>query len=148
MVSRALPAAYRDGSDLDARAELMMGAHLAGQALTLCGLGLVHGIGHALTAHTGTPHGVALAAVLEEVMAFSAPAAQDAYERVGRAMRLAPPADGDWAGAAVEGVRAISGTLDIKRPLREPGTDRGMLPSIATGAVADAVTQELAAAAE
>ncbi|MFJ5533782.1 iron-containing alcohol dehydrogenase family protein [Streptomyces sp. NPDC093261] len=141
MVSHALPLAYRDGSDLDARAELMMGAHLAGQALTLSGLGLVHGIGHTITAHTGTPHGVALAAVLEEVMEFSAPAAQGAYERVGRAMRLAPPADGDWAGAAVSAVREISGALDIKRPLRELGADRALLPAIAAGAVADAVTK-------
>ncbi|MFG2826940.1 iron-containing alcohol dehydrogenase family protein [Streptomyces sp. NPDC048434] len=141
MVSGALPTAYRDGSDLDARAALMLGAHLAGQALTLSGLGLVHGIGHALTAHTGTPHGVALAAVLEEVMVFSAPAARDAYEQVGRAMRRTPPADGDWARATVQAVREISGTLDVKRPLRELGADRGMLPAIAAGAVADAVTK-------
>lgn len=95
MIGHALPLAHRDGSDLDARAELMMGAHLAGQALTLSGLGLVHGIGHALTAHTGTPHGVALATVLEEVMEFSAPAAREAYERAARALRVPPPADGD-----------------------------------------------------
>ncbi|MFD3419685.1 iron-containing alcohol dehydrogenase family protein [Streptomyces decoyicus] len=141
MVSGALPMAYRDGSDLDARAALMLGAHLAGQALTLSGLGLVHGIGHALTAPSGTPHGVALAAVLEEAMVFSAPAARDAYEQAGRAMRLAPPADGDWARATVRAVREISGTLDITRPLRELGADRGMLPAIAAGAVADAVTK-------
>lgn len=141
MVSHALPIAYRDGSDLDARAELMMGAHLAGQALTLSGLGLVHGIGHSLTAHTGTPHGIALAAVLEEVMEFSAPAAQDAYERVGRAMGLASPTDGDWGRATGEAVRAISGALDIKRPLRELGADREMLTSIAAGTVTDAVTK-------
>jgi len=60
------------------RSELMLGAHLAGRALTLSGLGLVHGIGHALTAHTGTPRGVALAAVLEEVVRFSAAAAAEA----------------------------------------------------------------------
>ncbi|MEW2157809.1 iron-containing alcohol dehydrogenase [Streptomyces sp. NPDC007189] len=141
MVGRALPAAHRDGSDLDARAELMMGAHLAGQALTLSGLGLVHGIGHALTAHTGTPHGVALAAVLEEVMEFSAPAAAEAYEQAARAMRVPPPADGDWARAAVTAVRELSGALGIKRPLRELGADRAQLPDIAAGAVADAVTK-------
>jgi alcohol dehydrogenase len=141
MVSRALPAAHQDGTDLDARAELMMGAHLAGQALTLSGLGLVHGIGHAITAHTGTPHGVALAAVLEEVMEFSAPAAQGAYEQVARAMRVDPPADGDWTGAAVSAVRELSGALDVKRPLRDLGADRALLPAIAAGAVADAVTK-------
>ncbi|KOT88472.1 hypothetical protein ADK86_31595 [Streptomyces sp. NRRL F-5755] len=41
----------------------MMGAHLAGQAPALSGLGLAHGMGHALT---GIPHGVALVAVLDE----------------------------------------------------------------------------------
>ncbi|MFI6355034.1 iron-containing alcohol dehydrogenase family protein [Streptomyces sp. NPDC050743] len=141
MISRALPAARRDGSDLDARAELMMGAHLAGQALTLSGLGLVNGIGHALTAHTGTPHGVALAAVLEEVMEFSAPTAREANEQAARAMRVPAAADGDWARAAVTAVRELSGALDIKRPLRELGADRALLPAIAAGAVADAVTK-------
>ncbi|MFB8180758.1 iron-containing alcohol dehydrogenase family protein [Streptomyces sp. NPDC055966] len=141
MIGHALPLAHRDGSDLQARAELMMGAHLAGQALTLSGLGLVHGIGHALTAHTGTPHGVALAAVLEEVMEFSTPRAREPYERAARALGVAPPADGDWARAAVTAVRELSGALDVKRPLRALGADRSLLPSIAAGAVADAVTK-------
>jgi alcohol dehydrogenase len=131
--------AYRDGGDLEARAGLMLGAHLAGHALTLSGLGLVHGIGHALTAHTGTPHGVALAAVLEEVMAFSAPAAAEAYEATARALRLPPTPD--WAGAAIEAVREISGAIEIKRPLRDLGVVREDIARIATDAVADAVTK-------
>ncbi|MEV4452255.1 iron-containing alcohol dehydrogenase [Streptomyces mirabilis] len=118
----------------------MVGAHLAGQALTISGLGLVHGIGHALTAHTATPHGVALAAVLEEVLEFGAPAAQDAYEQAGRALRLAPPADGDWARAVIDAVHTISGALGIKQPLRELGVRPDMLQPIAQGALADAVT--------
>ncbi|MER5520642.1 iron-containing alcohol dehydrogenase [Streptomyces sp. NPDC002763] len=140
MVGRWLPAAHRDGTDLEARAQLMLGAHLAGQALTISGLGLVHGIGHALTAHTGTPHGVALAAVLEEVLEFSAPAAGDAYEQTARALRLTPPADGDWARAAIDAVREISGALGIKQPLRELGVRPDLLRPVAAGALADAVT--------
>ncbi|MFK0108963.1 iron-containing alcohol dehydrogenase family protein [Streptomyces sp. NPDC091217] len=141
MVGHWLPIAHRDGSDLEARARLMLGAHLAGQALTISGLGLVHGIGHALTAHTGTPHGVALAAVLEEVLEFSAPAAQDAYEQTARALRLTPPADGDWARAAIDAVREISGTLNVKRPLHDLGVTTDLLRPIAAGALADAVTR-------
>ncbi|WP_435260555.1 iron-containing alcohol dehydrogenase family protein [Streptomyces sp. 1222.5] len=141
LVGQWLPIAHQDGSNLEARSHLMLGAHLAGQALTISGLGLVHGIGHALTAHTRTPHGIALAAVLEEVMEFSAPAAQDAFEQVGRALRLSPPADGDWARATVEGVREISGSLCIKQPLRELGVNRAMLAPLARGALADAVTR-------
>ncbi|GAA4524913.1 iron-containing alcohol dehydrogenase family protein [Amycolatopsis samaneae] len=140
MVSRWLPVAYRDGADLEARSRLMLGAHLAGRALTLSGLGLVHGIGHALTARTGTPHGVALAAVLEEVMTFSAPAAASAYETAARAMGVST-VDGGGADAAIAAVREISGSIGIKRPLRELGVTREMLPAIAEAAVADAVTK-------
>ncbi|MFE0114899.1 iron-containing alcohol dehydrogenase family protein [Amycolatopsis sp. NPDC059019] len=139
LVSQWLPAAYRDGADLEARSRLMLGAHLAGHALTVSGLGLVHGIGHALTAHTGTPHGVALAAVLEEVMTFSASAAALAYETTARAMGVSFVDSGPLA--AVEAVREISGTIEIKRPLRDLGASRDLLPAIAEAAVADAVTK-------
>ncbi len=139
LVSRWLPTAHRDGGDLEARSQLMLGAHLAGHALTLSGLGLVHGIGHTLTAHTGIPHGVALATVLEEVMAYSAPSAPAAYEAAGRALHVTPVPD--WAGAAIAAVREISGALGIKRPLRELGVGRDQLPGIAAGALADAVSK-------
>ncbi|BBF98963.1 MULTISPECIES: iron-containing alcohol dehydrogenase family protein [Pseudonocardia] len=82
LVGRWLPVAVEHGADLEARSQLLLGAHLAGQALTVSGLGLVHGIAHAVTAHLGTPHGVALAAVNEQVMRYSADAAVGAYERV------------------------------------------------------------------
>jgi alcohol dehydrogenase class IV len=132
LVSRWLPVAYRDGSDLEARSQLMLGAHLAGRALTISGLGLVHGIGHALTAHTGTPHGVALAAVFEEVMRFSQSAAADAYAEAARAMRAAD---------AIETVRELCGVVEIKRPLRELGATTELLPAMAAATVADAVTK-------
>lgn len=138
-VGKWLPAAYRDGGDLEARSHLMLGAHLAGHALTLSGLGLVHGIGHAITAHTGTPHGVALAAVLEEVMAYSADVAAGAYETAARALQVSSTVD--WAGAAIEAVREISSAIEIKRPLRELGVTRDGLPAIAADAVADTVTK-------
>ncbi|NKQ58478.1 iron-containing alcohol dehydrogenase [Amycolatopsis sp. K13G38] len=139
MVGEALPAVHRDGSDLESRARMMFGAHLAGHALTLSGLGLVHGIGHALTAHAGIPHGVALATVLEEVMALGAGDAAGAYESVARALRATPT--GDWASAAIEAVRGISGALAIKRRLRDLGVAREQLPAVAADAIADAVTR-------
>ncbi len=132
VVSRWLPVAYRDGTDLEARSQLMLGAHLAGRALTISGLGLVHGIGHALTAHTGTPHGVALAAVFEEVMQFSQSAAADAYAEAARAMQAAD---------AIETVRELCGVVEIKRPLRELGATMELLPAMAAATVSDVVTK-------
>ncbi|GAA1715710.1 iron-containing alcohol dehydrogenase [Fodinicola feengrottensis] len=128
LVSRWLPVAYADGSDLDARGQVMVGAHLAGQALTISGLGLVHGFGHAITAFTGTAHGVALASVLAAVMRFS----PEAYEPAGFALSVDDP-----VAAALD----IADGVDIVRPLRDLDVDRGMLPAIAATALADAVTR-------
>jgi len=140
MVGQWLQAAYRDGTDLEARGQMMLGAHLAGHAMTLSGLGLVHGIGHALTAHAGIPHGVAVAAVLAEVMAFTAPAASAAYETTARALRVTP-ADDDWPGAAIDAVRRLTEAIEIRRPLRDLGVERAHLPAIASAAVTDAITR-------
>jgi alcohol dehydrogenase len=131
MVSTWLPTAVEDGTDLQARSQLILGAHLAGQALTISGLGLVHGIAHALTAHTGTPHGVALAAVLRPVMEFNADAARAGYLCVAAAMS---------ADDAIVAVDELVARVGVRRRLRELGCVRNMLPDIAAAAVADAVT--------
>ncbi|KAA9156362.1 iron-containing alcohol dehydrogenase [Amycolatopsis acidicola] len=136
MIGAALPEVHRDGGDLDARGRMLLGAHLAGHALTLSGLGLVHGIGHALTAHAGIPHGVALAAVLAEVMTFNAGASAAAYESVARSLRVAPRPE-----AAIDTVRGITESLGIKARLRDLGVEAAQLRSIAAGALADAVTR-------
>ncbi|MBF9072049.1 iron-containing alcohol dehydrogenase family protein [Streptacidiphilus fuscans] len=132
LVGHWLPAAYRDGADLTARSQLMLGAHLAGQALTRSGLGLVHGLGHAITAHTGTPHGVALAAVFEEVMAYNLDSAPAAYAQAAHALQ---------ATSAIDAVHEIAGAVDVKRPLRDLGVTADLLHPIATAALADAVTK-------
>jgi alcohol dehydrogenase class IV len=134
MVSQWLPVAVEDGSDLEARAQLLLGAHLAGQALTLSGLGLVHGIGHSLTNHFHTVHGVALAAVLPEVLEFSADAARAPYRAAARAMGLS-----DEAGL-VDAVRDLAVAVGVRRPLTELGLVADLVPSVAQGAVDDVVT--------
>lgn len=83
-----LPVAVADGSDRRARAEMLVAAHLAGQALTRSGLGLVHGLAHALSLHTGAVHGLALAAVLPEVVGWSLAADPDGWGRAAEAAGL------------------------------------------------------------
>ncbi|GHE89592.1 hypothetical protein GCM10017786_22220 [Amycolatopsis deserti] len=97
----------------------------------------MHGIGHAITAHTGTPHGIALAAVLEEVIAFNAPAAAEAHSQAARALG----AEGDGTAAMIAAVRELSGPLEIRKPLRHLGVAREMLPELARAAVQDPVTR-------
>lgn len=131
LVHRWLPVAVADGTDLEARANLLLGAHLAGQALTLSGLGLVHGIAHSMSNHFHTVHGVALAAVLPEVMEFSRESAGEAFAVAARAMGV---------DDAVSGAGAIATEVGARKPLRELGLTDDTVPSVARGAVEDVVT--------
>jgi alcohol dehydrogenase class IV len=131
MVSRWLPAAVRDGKDIEARAQLILAAHLAGLALSLSGLGLVHGIAHSVTNHTGAVHGLALAAVLGDVMEFSQAQASVAYSAVAHAMHRTD---------AIAVCRELAAEIGVNVTLSDLGCTPDMVDSIARGALADAVT--------
>jgi len=141
LVSSSLATAVSDGSDLEARARMIMGSHLAGLALSLSGLGLVHGIAHSVTNHTGAVHGLALTAVLDRVMRRSADIATNPYRLVAQAMGLATSADPEHdAAGAIRAVRDLAEDVKARLPLRELGVDAGMVPSIARGALGDIVS--------
>jgi alcohol dehydrogenase class IV len=141
LVSSSLATAVADGSDLEARSRLIMGAHLAGLALTLSGLGLVHGIAHSITNHTGAVHGLALTSVLDHVMRHSLDVAEPAYGVVAQAMGLPTSADAtENARAAIRETRDLADTVQARLPLRELGVDGTMIGSIAHGALDDGVS--------
>jgi alcohol dehydrogenase class IV len=86
--------AVEDGSDLEARRE-MMAAALNGALAMQKGLGAVHAMSHALGALPGCtiPHGVFNAVVTPHVLTFNAPAVDGRYEEIKHVMRLAPQVD-------------------------------------------------------
>lgn len=64
----ALPRIFRDGHDLDARANMALAALYSGIALTNAGLGAVHGFAAPLGANFPIPHGTICAALLPHVL--------------------------------------------------------------------------------
>ena len=60
--------AYSDGTNLEARQNMQKAAFYAGRAFSRGSVGYVHAIGHALGGMYGTPHGVAMSALLPLVM--------------------------------------------------------------------------------
>ena len=137
----SLEAAVADGADEEARARLLLGAHLAGRALTLSGLGLVHGIAHAVTNLCGAPHGTALSAVVAEVMEGSARTAQWGYTEVARAMGDRSRGDAEAAAAAPHLVRALADAVGARTTLTALGVRAEDVPGLATAALADAVSR-------
>ena len=91
MVGEFLPRAVADGSDREARGQMLLAAHMAGVAMASTGLGACHAIGHALGGRFDVPHGVALTMVLPQVLSFSLPAVPAGSRRSRLRSALARP---------------------------------------------------------
>jgi alcohol dehydrogenase class IV len=76
LAARALPRAYADGSDLQAREEMAMAALLSGVTLANVGLGAVHGFAAPMGANFPIPHGAVCAVLLPPVVAANIAALQ------------------------------------------------------------------------
>ena len=80
LVKDNLLRAYQDGSDLDARANMMSAAAMGAVAFQK-GLGAVHAVSHPLGAVHHTHHGTTNAMFIRPVLAMNRPAIEDRIER-------------------------------------------------------------------
>ena len=71
--------ATHNGSDLQARSNMLLGALFAGQAFANAPVAAVHALAYPLGGHFHIPHGLSNALVLPQVLRFNAPIAADAY---------------------------------------------------------------------
>ncbi|MEO5883927.1 MAG: iron-containing alcohol dehydrogenase [Candidatus Limnocylindrales bacterium] len=139
-----LPRAIDDGTDLEARSQMLMASHLAGigqQSGT--GVGLVHALGHAIGTRGRLAHGTALAVVLPEVLAFYAdePGLRDReLALVGVALGAASPTEEPSTGAiaAIGALRGFLSDIGQRPTLRSIGFDETLLDVVAQDAIDDA----------
>src|SRR6266550_4492509 len=87
LIVDALPRAYRDGNDLDARGRMLVAAAMGAVAFQK-DLGLVHSMAHPLSAICGMHHGLANALCLIAGMKLCAERKPGLYRRVGIACNL------------------------------------------------------------
>jgi alcohol dehydrogenase len=139
-----LPRAIADGTDLEARSQMLVASHMAGVGQASgTGVGLVHALGHALGTRGRLAHGTALAVVLPEVLSFyaEAPGLRDReLAAVGVALRAASATEepATAAGAAIGEVRRFLGSVGQRPTLRALGFDEPMLDVVAQDAIDDA----------
>lgn len=94
--------AVADGSDLEARSQLLVASHLAGVGQASgTGVGLVHALGHSIGSRGMVAHGTALAAVLPEVLRFYLGTRDRELALVGIALGVASGAEPESTAAAV-----------------------------------------------
>jgi alcohol dehydrogenase class IV len=124
--------ATRDGSDLEARADMMLAALLGGMAMDQAGLGLVHALSGGICSHLHLHHGTANALILPYAAEFNAGfIAPDRQARLNDVLGLPSHAP---EGAMAERLRDLVVALGLPVGLAGLGAD---LTGVDWGAVAD-----------
>ena len=111
LVKEYLPRAYRDGSDLEARAHMMSAAAMGATAFQK-GLGAVHALSHPVGALYDTHHGLTNAVFMPYVLVYNRSAIEPKIERLAAYLGL-PGRFGDF----LDWVLALRGELDIPHTL-------------------------------
>ncbi len=88
LLNNNLTKVLKNGSDLEARQNMLMGSMLAGQAFANAPVGAVHALAYPLGGHFHLSHGHTNALVLVEVLKFNAPKAKQYYAEL---MQLMDP---------------------------------------------------------
>lgn len=134
LIAPSLPAAYRNGADLEARSATMLAAYYGGACIAASGTNAVHALSYPLGGGYRIPHGVANAALLAPVMRFQKDRIASRLAEAARAMgRPALGSAEAEAEALVEWLDALVAELGIPRSLGTLG-----VPESALGELADA----------
>ena len=118
LIAEALPRAYRNGGDLEARTHMLAAASMGALAFQK-GLGAVHAIAHPVGALYGTHHGLTNAVLLPYVMRFNREVITERMTPVAQALGVG---DGGF-DAVLEWVLRFRERLRIPSALAELGVD-------------------------
>ncbi len=131
LVNTYLPRAYKDGTDLEARAH-MMSAAMMGAVAFQKGLGAIHALSHPVGAVFNTHHGTTNAAVMSACLAFNRPAIEDRIAQASAYLGIAGGFDG-FAARVVE----LNEMFSIPKGLAAMGVDASRLDELTDMALQD-----------
>ena len=127
---RALPAAVKDGADIDAREAMLRAVVNASLAFSNTRLGNVHAMALPLGGWCHVAHGTAVAVLLPHVMEYNLAAAEDRIAAVGEALGA-----GRDARRAVAHVRRVNEQIGIPAGLGPLGVAEETVPLMAADAM-------------
>ena len=113
-LARSLPKVVSDPGDLEARAEALYGAWLAGACLGNVGMAIHHKLCHTLGGSYNLPHAETHTVILPHAVLYNRDAAKDAMARISRALDGNGAADTDPAGGLYDLARKIGAPLSLR----------------------------------
>ena len=134
LVKDYLPRAYADGSDIEARANMMSAAAMGATAFQK-GLGAIHALSHPIGAIYHTHHGTTNAVCMPAVLQFNKPAIADRMTMAANYLGIAGGFDGFCAY-----VDDLNASMNIPKTLSAMGIENPDIDRIVAGAMIDPST--------
>jgi alcohol dehydrogenase class IV len=141
LIGANIATAVHDGSNVDARSAMLLGATLAGQAFANSPVAAVHALAYPIGGTFHVPHGLSNALVLPHVMRFNASHAAELYAEIAADAfpDLAKESGTDNRCLAfIDALASLSSSLGLKTRLRDVGVGEQHIPQMAK----DAMKQE------
>lgn len=136
---RYLPQVFNNEKDITARTHMHNASCMAGMAFNAAGLGLVHGMAHAIGGMLHIPHGKINAMLLPMVIDFNSKQAsaetRERYLRCAQILGFAHAAPEQAIGLMTQKIRQINRHFGIPATLSELGIDRAKVAALRTGLV-------------
>lgn len=132
LIHRALPRAYRDGSDLEARSE-MLAASTMGATAFQKGLGAMHALSHPCGAVLDTHHGLTNAVVMPYVLTFNRDRIEDGMASLAAYLGL----PGASFQAVLDWILALREAIGIPHTLAALGVREEHVDELTAKAIVD-----------
>ena len=126
----------KDGTNIEARSQMLLGSAMAAIAFNVSGLGAVHGTGHAISARLNAAHGQTLATMLPHVMDHNMSQRSEKYAEVARILNPSKPANGT---TAIDAVIQLRSDIGIDKSISDLGGEDDLLSVLIEDATADPV---------
>lgn len=134
LVKENLLRAYQEGSDLEARSNMMVAAAMGATAFQK-GLGAIHALSHPIGAHHHTHHGTTNAVFMQAVVRFNRPAVEPLLARAAAYLEIEDGFDGFLAY-----VGELNAALSIPKTLTDLGVVNPDIDRLVTDALTDPST--------
>lgn len=129
--------AVKNGTDVKARSDMLLGAMLAGQAFANSPVAAVHALAYPIGGIFHVPHGLSNALVLPHVMRFNTETCGEAYAVLATDVfpdLAATPSD-QRVNQFIDRLEALSADLGLEQTLREVGIGEADLATLASDAM-------------
>ena len=113
LIADNLLIAYKDGSNLEARQNMLMGSFYAGRSFTRGCVGYVHAIGHTLGGLYNIPHGLAMGVLLPHVMRQFGPAAHTRLAELADVVGIQGATEAEKANNFIDWIEELKVQLGI-----------------------------------